>query len=203
MSSRLTCQGFTGHAISRSVMRNEIGRFRWRAITPSPTRAAPASTSRRARGRSSARRTLCQRSRTDQLATGSRAPERAERVQPGALGVAFRVRRARPRRGRDREADEHAVGADQRARDALHVRARVVATPHRDARQLEAALLRAGTEIDRDDRVRRRAVLLDEARDELAIVVAVGAGEEEGFVTDGACQRRDAAHAQRATGTMP
>jgi hypothetical protein len=84
----------------------------------------------------------------------------------------------------------------------LHARSLVVATPHRDARQLEAALLRPGTEVDRDHRDGRRAVLLDEPREELAVVVAIGAGEEEGFVAGGGCQRRDAAHAKRATGAM-
>jgi hypothetical protein len=32
--------------------------------------------------------------------------------------------------------------------------------------------------------------------------LAIGAGEEEGFVADGGCQRRDAAHAQCTAGAM-
>ena len=71
------CQGETLRESRRSVMRRESGRFRCRAIRPSETPTAAASTLRRARATSSgcatgSLRTACHSSATLRVATGSR-----------------------------------------------------------------------------------------------------------------------------------
>ena len=194
------CHGDTLRERSRSVMRRESGRLRCRAIRPSETPTAAASTLRRARATSSActsgsLRTACHSSATLRVATGSRRADQRERVLERARLGRRVFERARERGGDPREADEHAVGRAQtlaRGADALARPDAAGRVPAGHARRAVLRGERVAAEVHRHDGRDGALGLLREAREQAPVEPVVGARDQVRLVA--VEPRREALH---------